>query len=176
MALNRILLLLPLLLFTGLAVFFAANLGRPQSAIVTSRMVGKPLPEFSLGGLDGAPGLSHADLAGGSPSLVNLFASWCLPCQVEAPHLETLAKAGATLHGIAVRDAPAETKAFLAKNGNPFSRVGVDRGGQMMLAFGSSGVPETFVVDGQGVVRYQHLGDIRAGDVAKLLAELERAR
>lgn len=173
---NRALLLLPLLLFLGLAAFFAANLGRPQTAVVKSQMVGKPIPEFSLGGLDGAPGLSRADLMTGRPTLVNLFASWCLPCQVEAPHLETLAEAGATLHGIAVRDAPADTKAFLVKNGNPFSRIGIDRGGQMMLAFGSSGVPETFVVDGEGVVRYQHLGDIRAGDVAKLLAELERAR
>lgn len=176
MTLNRFLLLLPLLLFLGVAGFFASNLGRPQQAVVQSQMVGKPVPDFTLEGLGDRPGLSQADLRTGKPTLVNVFASWCLPCQVEAPHLETLAKAGVTLHGIAVRDAPADTSAFLASHGNPYGRIGLDRGGQMMLAFGSSGVPETFVVDGKGIVRYQHLGDVRAGDVPKLLAELERAR
>jgi len=75
-----------------------------------------------------------------------------------------------------VRDGPADTRDFLAKHGNPFARIGIDRGGQMMLALGSTGVPETFVVDGRGIIRYQHLGDIKAVDVANLLRELERAR
>ncbi len=173
---RRALLLLPLLLFLGLAGLLLVNLGRPQQAVVHSRMVGKPVPEFALPGLDAEAGLSSKDLATGKPVLLNIFASWCLPCQVEAPHLEALAARGATLHGIAVRDAPEETRAFLQRHGNPFARIGLDRGGQLMLAFGSSGVPETFVIDGRGIIRYQHLGDIKAADVAVLLRELERAQ
>ncbi len=176
MTLNRALLLLPLALLLGLAALLVANSGKRQTDAAKSRMVGKPVPEFSLGGLDEAHGLAHADLATGEPVLVNVFASWCLPCQVEAPHLNALAQAGATVNGIAVRDAPEETRAFLARHGNPYRRIGIDRGGQMMLALGSSGVPETFVIDGKGVVRYQHRGDVRAADVQTLLAELERAR
>ena len=108
--------------------------------------------------------------------LLNLFASWCLPCAVEAPHLEALSAKGATIHAIAVRDQPADVGGFLDKHGNPFGRIGLDQGGRMMIALGASGVPETFVVDGRGIIRFQHLGEIRAEHVPMLLAELEKAR
>ncbi|MFN7399957.1 MAG: DsbE family thiol:disulfide interchange protein [Sandaracinobacter sp.] len=173
---TRALWLLPLLLFTGLLVLMAGNLGKPQQAVVRSHMVGKPVPALALEGVAGADGLSTADLAGGKPVLVNLFASWCLPCAVEAPQLQVLKDRGAVLHGIAIRDQPADIAAFLQKHGNPFTRIGADPGGRMMIAFGASGVPETFVVDGRGIVRYQHLGEIRPEHVPVLLAELEKAK
>ncbi len=172
----RLVWLLPLLLFAGLVALMANHLGAPQQQVIRSQMVGKPLAPFALEGVAGAPGLSLADLQGGGPVLVNIFASWCLPCAVEAPQLQALQTRGAVIHGIALRDRPQDVEAFLVRHGNPFSRIGQDPGGRMMLAFGASGVPETYVIDGRGVVRYQHLGEIRPEHVAPLLAELEKAR
>jgi|FEC22Drversion2_1045045.scaffolds.fasta_scaffold00099_13 cytochrome c biogenesis protein CcmG/thiol:disulfide interchange protein DsbE len=176
MAARRLLWLLPLALFAGLIALMAGNLGRPPQAIVKSHMIGKPVPDFELPGPDGGPGLRAADLKGQGPLLVNLFASWCLPCAVEAPQLEALRAGGATIHGIAVRDTPDKTAAFLARHGNPFARIGDDPGGRLMLAFGASGVPETYVIDGRGIIRHQHLGEIRPEHVPELLAELAKAR
>ncbi|MCG2841353.1 redoxin domain-containing protein [Sandaracinobacter sp. RS1-74] len=173
---RRLILLLPLLLFAGLLIFMAGNLGKPQEAVVRSHMVGKPVADFALEGVAGAPGLAASDLASGKPVLVNIFASWCLPCAVEAPQLQALKDKGATLHGIAVRDTPEKVAAFLARHGNPFQRIGNDDGGRMLIAFGASGVPETYVVDGEGIIRHQHLGEIRPEHVPELLAELEKAR
>lgn len=173
---SRALVLLPLLLFAGLVALMAGNLGKPQQAVIKSRMVGKPVVAFDLPGVAGAQGLSGADLASGKPVLVNLFASWCLPCAVEAPQLKQLAESGVVIHAIAIRDTPANVEGFLAKYGNPFQRIGLDQGGRMMLAFGASGVPETYVVDGKGVIRFQHLGEVRPEHVPLLLAELEKAR
>jgi cytochrome c biogenesis protein CcmG/thiol:disulfide interchange protein DsbE len=173
---SRLIWLLPLLLFAGLVALMAGNLGKPQQAVIKSHMVGKPVPAFRLEGVAGAPGLSIDDLKGGGPVLVNIFASWCLPCAVEAPQLQALKNGGATLHGIATRDRPEDVASFLGRHGNPFGRIGADPGGRMMLAFGASGVPETFVVDGKGVIRFQHLGEIRPEHVPMLLAELEKAK
>lgn len=173
---TRALWLLPLALFTGLVVLMAQNLGKPQQAVIRSHLVGKPAPEMALEGVAGAPGLSSADLKAGQPVLVNLFASWCLPCAVEAPQLKVLQARGVTIHGIAIRDQPANVAGFLAKHGNPFTRIGQDPGGRMMIGFGASGVPETYVIDGKGVIRYQHLGEIRAEHVPLLIAELEKAK
>lgn len=174
---RKLLWLLPLLLFAALLLLMAGNLGKPTQAVIVSHMIGKPVPDFALEGAAGAKGLSRADLsAGGPPVLVNVFASWCLPCAVEAPQLQALADRGAMVHGIAVRDTAGNVAAFLGKHGNPFTRIGLDVQGRMMLAFGASGVPETYVVDGKGIVRFQHLGEIRANDVPVLLAELEKAR
>lgn len=173
---SKLLVVLPLVLFAALLALFGANLGRSQQAVITSKMVGKPVPDFALDGLAGRPGLSAADLKKGQPALVNLFASWCLPCAVEAPQMEALRNGGATIHGIAVRDQPADAEDFLRRHGNPFTRIGNDGGGLAMLGFGASGVPETYVVDGQGIIRHQHLGEIRADHVPDLLRRLEAAR
>ena len=173
---TRLIWLLPFLLFVGLLVLMAGNLGRSPTAVIRSQMIGKPVGAFDLAGMDGEKGLSSADLAGGGkPVLVNLFASWCLPCAVEAPQLEKLREAGVVLHGIAVRDTPEDMRGFLARHGNPFDRIADDKGGRMLLNFGASGVPETYVIDGKGVIRYQHLGEIRPEHVPILLRELEKA-
>jgi cytochrome c biogenesis protein CcmG/thiol:disulfide interchange protein DsbE len=176
LARSRALVLLPLLLFAGLVALMATNLGKPQQATIRSHMVGKPVPPFQLEGVAGAQGFGAADLAMGRPILVNVFASWCLPCAVEAPQLKTLQASGVPLYGIAVRDQPDDVAAFLKRHGNPFQRIGADPGGRMMLAFGASGVPETYVVDGKGIIRHQHLGEIRPEHVPQLLAAVERAK
>ncbi len=168
--------LLPLLALLALGVFLALNLGRPQQATIRSAMVGKPVPAFALPGLDDRPGLATADIAGNGPVLVNFFASWCLPCRVEAPQLKALADAGLPIHGIALRDSPEDIESFLVRHGDPFGRIGLDREGQAAIAFGSSGVPETFLVDRAGVIRLQHQGEIRPEHVAQILAEARKWR
>ncbi len=174
---KRLFWLLPLLGFAALLALMAGNLGKPTEAVIVSHMIGKPVPDFAFEGTAGAQGLSRVDLAaGGPPVLVNVFASWCLPCAVEAPQLQALADNGAIVHGIAVRDTAANVAGFLGKHGNPFTRIGMDVQGRMMLALGASGVPETYVIDGKGIIRFQHLGEIRADHVPILLAELEKAK
>lgn len=168
---------LPLLgfaLFVGLAAY---QLTQPKDEFIESRMVGEQLPYFDLpSAMDGVEGAASATFADGKPRLLNIWASWCLPCIAEAPYLESLRQQGAEIVGVAVRDRPEDVARFLAQHGNPYARIGRDDLSEIQLAIGSSGVPETFVVDGKGVIRYQHIGDIRADDVAVLLAELEKAR
>lgn len=139
-------------------------------------MIGKQVPQFALQPAhESRPGLSSADLADGRPKLLNVFASWCVPCIAEAPQLAALQQRGATIVAIDIRDRAEDVANFLAVNGNPFSRIGADTMSQVQLSLGSSGVPETFVIDGAGVIRYQHLGEIRDSDVGMLLEKLEEA-
>jgi cytochrome c biogenesis protein CcmG/thiol:disulfide interchange protein DsbE len=162
----------------ALALFglFALQLSRPKDDFVKSAMIGKQVPQFSLEPATAdRPGLTSADLADGQPKLLNVFASWCVPCIAEAPQLAVLEQRGATLVAIDIRDRPEDVANFLATNGNPFSRIGADTMSQVQLSLGSSGVPETFVIDGKGVIRYQHLGEIRASDVPMLLEKLKEA-
>ncbi|MBL44192.1 MAG: DsbE family thiol:disulfide interchange protein [Sphingomonadaceae bacterium] len=161
-------------LFVGLAAY---QLTQPKDDFVESRMVGEELPYFDLPpAMEGVEGVSNATFADGKPRLLNIWASWCLPCIAEAPHLESLKEQGAEIVGVAIRDRPEDIARFLARHGNPYSRIGRDDLSEVQLAIGSSGVPETFVIDGKGVIRYQHIGDIRADDVPVLLAELEKVR
>ena len=161
-------------LFLGLAAY---QLTQPKDDFIESRMIGEALPYFELPpAMEGTPGVSSGTFADGQPRLLNIWASWCLPCIAEAPHLESLKQQGADIVGVAIRDRPEDVARFLAQHGNPYSRIGRDDLSEVQLAIGSSGVPETFVIDGRGVIRYQHIGDIRASDVPKLLAELEAAR
>ena len=115
-----------------------------------------PLPAISLPGLNDGPPLVSADIAkGGKPVLLNTFASWCAPCLIEAPVLNALHRQGVTIWGIAFRDRPEATTAFLARHGNPYARIGVDLNGQGTGPLGLTGVPETMLVDGGGVVRWR---------------------
>ncbi|PLK25698.1 redoxin family protein [Novosphingobium sp. TH158] len=167
---------LPLGLFAGFAALLVVGLMWPADKTVKSRFVGQPLPEFNLAAAsDDRPGLSRADFVGGKPRLLNVFASWCVPCAAEAPQLEALRQAGVEIHGVALRDHKPELAAFLARNGNPFSRIGADNLSVVQVGIGSAGVPETFVIDSKGVIRHQHIGVIMADDVPKLLAKLREA-
>lgn len=155
---------------------FALQLSRPKDDFVKSAMIGKQVPEFTLeAAVEDRPGLSSADLADGKPKLLNVFASWCVPCIAEAPQLAALERQGATIVAIDIRDRPEDVANFLRDHGNPYARIGADTVSRVQLSLGSSGVPETFVVDGAGVIRYQHLGEIRESDVPMLLENLREA-
>ncbi|MDZ4308158.1 DsbE family thiol:disulfide interchange protein [Allopontixanthobacter sp.] len=162
------------LMFIGVAAY---QLTQPKDEFIASTMIGQPLPEFDLPPASAdRPGLSAQALRDGKPRLLNVWASWCIPCIAEAPQLEALRRQGADIVGVAIRDRPEDVARFLANYGNPYSRIGSDDLSELQLAIGSSGVPETFVIDGQGNIRYQHIGDIRASNVAVLMRELEAAR
>jgi cytochrome c biogenesis protein CcmG/thiol:disulfide interchange protein DsbE len=174
---KRLRLWLPLIVFLGVLVLIGSRLTSPPDTVVKSALVGKPLPTFTLAPLvDGKPGLSHADLVTGTPRLLNVFASWCVPCIAEAPQLMRLKAAGVRIDAIAIRDTPQAVSAFLTRHGDPYDRIGSDPQSAVQIGIGSSGVPETFVIDGQGRIAAQHIGDIREEDVPKLLKALEDAR
>lgn len=163
-------------LFVTLMALFALQLSRPKNDLVRSAMIGKPMPQFTLpASVNSRPGLSTADLTDGKPKLLNVFASWCVPCAAEAPQLARLEKHGVEIVAVAIRDRPEDLDAFLRRNGNPFTRIGADNLSQVQLAIGSSGVPETFVVDGNGIIRYQQIGELHDRDVPILLDKLREA-
>lgn len=167
---------LPLALFAGFIALALVGLLWPADRNVASAMIGKPLPQFSLPpAVPNRPGLSSTDLTDGKPRLLNIFASWCVPCAVEAPQLAQLSATGAEIHGIAIRDRSEDVSGFLSRYGNPFTRIGRDDVSAVQLGIGSSGVPETFVIDGNGVIRYQHIGDIRPEQVPMILEKLKEA-
>ncbi|MEM7779830.1 MAG: DsbE family thiol:disulfide interchange protein [Pseudomonadota bacterium] len=169
--------LVPLALFLFFAGLAGYMLTQPKDEFVESQMIGQPLPEFDLEPAGrGLLGASLADFRDGKPKLLNIWASWCVPCIAEAPHLDRLKEEGVEIIGVAIRDRPADVERFLTNYGNPYTRVGSDEISAIQLEVGSSGVPETFVIDGQGIIRYQHIGDVRAETVPLLLEELEKAR
>ncbi len=168
---------LPLIVFALIVGAVAWRLAVPRDDRVASKLEGQKLPDFALPpAVPGKPGLTSADLARGSPRLVNIFASWCVPCAAEAPVLLDLQRRGVAIDAIAIRDKPEDVAAFLARHGDPFVRIGSDDRSQVQIALGSSGVPESFVIDGQGVIRAQHIGPIMPGDVPAILAALEDAK
>jgi len=171
------LLWLPFALGLGLFAVFYLGLLRPDDHVIASQMVGKSLPEFATGpAMPGQPGAASADFRDGKPRLLNIFASWCVPCVDEIPVLVTLKAQGAEIAGIAVHDTSIDLARFLAENGNPYTSIGLDEDGQAQIAFGSSGVPETFVVDGNGTILYQHIGVVTEQDAPRLLAMLRRGK
>jgi cytochrome c biogenesis protein CcmG/thiol:disulfide interchange protein DsbE len=167
----------PLALLLLILAALVWRLATPTNSNVPSKLEGKPVPVFDLGAaLDAKPALSSRDLATGQPHLLNIFASWCVPCVGEVRVLQQLKARGVPIDGIAIRDKPEEIAAFLARNGDPYERIGDDPQSALQIALGSSGVPESFVVDGKGIVRYQHIGPIETGDVPMIMHKLERAR
>ena len=161
-------------LILGALVWRLAN---PPDPTVQSQMIGKPVPQFTAPpALPGKPTFSTADLADGRAKLINFFASWCVPCIAEAPVLMELKNRGVPIIGIAVRDRPEDVAQFLAQHGDPFERIGADRTSKLQLAFGSAGVPETFVVDGRGIIRMEHVGPIQPHEIPQILQAVETAR
>ncbi len=172
---RRLAFLVPAGLFAGLLIVLAIGLGR-NPRLLPSALINHPAPNFALPGLDGAQqGLAREDLGPGV-TVINFFASWCVPCREEAPRLMQLAaRPGVTLDGIAYKDKREASRRFLATYGNPYRRIGVDRDGTTGINFGVYGVPETYVVDGSGHIRYRHVGPLSEDDIdGKLLPMIAR--
>ena len=174
---RKLLLWLPFTLGLALFIGFYASLTNPSDRVIASQMVGKQLPEFAApAAFPDLPGTASANFRDGKPRLLNVFASWCVPCVAEIPMLLRLQSAGAEISGIAVHDSSPALIQFLAQNGNPYARIGMDEAGKVQIAFGSAGVPETFVVDGSGKIIYQHIGVVTEADIPKLLDMLQVKR
>ncbi len=139
-------------------------------------LVGRPVPAFSLSGLDARPGFAGADIvAAQGPLLLNFFASWCVPCVQEMPVLLRLAHGGLAVWGIDYRDKPDDAAGFLQSNGDPYRRIGCDRSGGAGDAFGLYGLPSSFLVDRGGVVRWSWAGGLSDRIVSRYLDPLLRA-
>jgi cytochrome c biogenesis protein CcmG, thiol:disulfide interchange protein DsbE len=171
---RRLAYLTPLIVFTVLALYFVLGLRR-DPALLPSALIDQPAPQFDLPGLGDKPGLATADL-GGRVVLVNFFASWCAPCRVEHPLLMRLAAEGrVALYGIDYKDKPEDATRLLAQLGDPYHRIGIDRAGRTAIDFGVYGVPETYVVDQAGRIRYRQVGPITPEDYdGKLLPLLKQ--
>ncbi len=173
---KRGLLWVPLAVFAGLFVVAGYALIKPADRTVRSAMIGRPVPEFALPPmLPGKPGLATAMFRQGKPRLLNVFASWCIPCAAEAAQLERLRGMGVPIDAVAIRDRPEDIRRFLARYGDPYETIGDDPESAVQLAFGSAGVPETFVIDGQGKIILQHVGEIRDEDVPKILEAMGKS-
>ena len=165
----RLLFLLPVLAFAGLAALFAVSLFSGDPSTVPSALIGRPAPSFALEPLPGlvtaarpVPGLSDADLKG-QVTIVNVWASWCGPCREEHPQLIELAKDPAVkLVGINYKDNLENARRFLGQIGNPFAAVGIDPSGRAAIDWGVYGVPETFVVGPDGTIRHKQIGPLTA--------------
>jgi cytochrome c biogenesis protein CcmG/thiol:disulfide interchange protein DsbE len=173
---KRLLFLLPVLVFAGVVVAFGFGLTRDPSKL-PSMLIDRPLPALDLPGLSAeAPRLQTAALRG-EPALLNVFASWCLPCRVEHPVLMQLAAKGVPIYGLDWKEPAADGAKWIAEYGNPYRGIGNDESGRAGIDLGVTGVPETFIVDRNGRVRYKHIGPISAADYDEKIAPLlERLR
>jgi cytochrome c biogenesis protein CcmG, thiol:disulfide interchange protein DsbE len=179
---RRILTLAPLLIFAALALLFFARLFAGDASRIPSALIGQSAPPLDLPALDGAAGLKDADLRQGHVSVVNIFASWCAPCHEEHATLldlaadKALAAKGVRLIGVAQKDDPENIRRFLGAKGDPYSSIGVDRDGRASIDWGVYGVPETFIVKGDGTIAFKLVGPMSAATLASVVRpQIEKA-
>ncbi len=174
----RLIFIAPTVIFAAVALAMAVGLTlRPD--LLPSALIDKPVPVFALPGLgtkDGSAtvGFSSADLKD-RVSLVNVFASWCIPCRAEHPLLMRLAdQERLAIFGLNYKDKPADARAWIGELGNPYRRIGVDPKGRVAIDWGVYGVPETFVIGPKGRIRYKHVGPLKARDVDEVILPIIR--
>lgn len=159
---------MPFMVFIGLVAIFAFGMWGNRISRDASPLIGKPAPIIEMIGLDN----QTLSLGGKStkPIIINFFASWCAPCRAENAALLQLAQSEKIeLIGIAYRDDPPKTTDFLETLGNPFAQIGIDRQGEYGAKFGLSGVPETYIIDTNGIIIYKHKGEVAVSDIPKLI-------
>jgi cytochrome c biogenesis protein CcmG, thiol:disulfide interchange protein DsbE len=179
---RRLLIALPLLGFIALAGLFFRGLGSGDPSRLPSALIGRPAPNLSLPALDGltredlpVPGLDPSNFQG-RVTLVNVWASWCIPCRTEHPQLERLAAdQRLQLIGINYKDSAENARRFLGRYGNPFVAVGVDPDGRAGIEWGVYGVPETFLIGRDGRIIYKHVGPIVEENFMLVRREIEKA-
>ena len=174
--------LLPLLVFGALAALLFARLFAGDASRIPSALIGQSAPALDLPGLQGAAGFNDADLRQGHVTVVNIFASWCLPCHEEHEVLldlaadKALAAKGVRLIGVAQKDDPENVRRFLGAKGDPYAKVALDRDGRAGIDWGVYGVPETFIVKGDGTVAFKFIGPMSAEALARVVRpQIEKA-
>ncbi|MGV6847577.1 MAG: DsbE family thiol:disulfide interchange protein [Marinibacterium sp.] len=164
------LMIAPPAIFAAIAALFLLGMNRDNPDALPSTLTGRQAPAVQLVDLAGKTGFSDADLRDGTVKLVNFWATWCAPCRVEHPNLEGMAAEGIPIYGVNYKDEPANALRFLADLGDPYARIGADASGRMALDWGVYGVPETYVIDGDGTVILRFAGPI----TQRVLAETIR--
>jgi cytochrome c biogenesis protein CcmG, thiol:disulfide interchange protein DsbE len=180
---RRLLILLPLILFSGLAALFLGGLLGGDRTKLPSALIGQPAPSVQLPPLEGltrngaaVPGFGGSDLRQGQIRLVNVFASWCAPCHAEHPFLMELARdSRIAILGINQKDLAENARRFLGSKGNPYAAVGIDPNGRASIEWGVYGVPETFIVKGDGTILHKLVGPLTEANLAAFKAEIEKA-
>jgi cytochrome c biogenesis protein CcmG, thiol:disulfide interchange protein DsbE len=180
-----LLVFVPLAVFAALAALFVIRLYSGDASLLPSALIGRQVPAFVLPPVEGfsdKPGFSDADLHLGKVTLINVFASWCVPCHQEHELImrlsadPALARARVRIFGLAYKDEPENISRFLAEAGDPFARIGADRKGRTAIDWGVYGVPETFIVKGDGTIAYRFVGPISAESYRDvILPEIEKA-
>lgn len=176
---TRILLaVLPLIALVGLFAVFFMTINRDPS-LIQSVLIDKPAPAFAMDAVPGLdrPGFDNAALKG-QVTVVNVFASWCIPCRDEHPNLELLkSKSGVRLFGINQKDTAQNAASFLSELGNPYDAIGADPASRVSIDWGVYGVPETFIVDAEGIIRFKHIGPMSADDITReIIPAIEAAK
>jgi cytochrome c biogenesis protein CcmG/thiol:disulfide interchange protein DsbE len=175
----------PLLVFLAVALLFGFALMSGDPSKLPSALIGRAVPQTTFAPIDGlleggkpVAGFSSADLAQGKVAVVNFWASWCAPCVEEHPLLSELeARTGVAMFGVNYKDQPEAARRFLGRYGNPFSAVGADPNGRNAIEWGVYGMPETFVIDGQGRIAFKHVGPISWESLeGQLLPAVEKAK
>jgi cytochrome c biogenesis protein CcmG/thiol:disulfide interchange protein DsbE len=173
---GRLLVFVPLVIFLALAVLFLVRLGNDDPSRVPSALIGRPVPDTSLPPVPGLerngkplPGIAAADFKG-AVTVVNVWSSWCLPCRDEAALLMRLAEdRRIRIIGINYKDQPENARRFLGRYGNPFSAAGADQSGRVSIEWGVYGVPETFIVGGDGKIAFKLIGGINPDNLERTL-------
>ena len=172
----RWLLLIPVVLFAGLATLFYTGMQRDNAGELRSVFVGRPAPAVPATALPGIPGLTAADLTSGKVTVVNFWATWCPPCRAEHPVLKKMAADGVRVAGVNIRDDDAKAVAYLAEEGNPFFGVATDPAMRGAIDWGVTAPPETFIIGGDGTVLFRFIGPLVGTDYEdRFVPALEKA-
>jgi len=170
---RRLIFIAPVLVFVGLVVYFATPLLRgTDPSIIPSPLIDKPVPAFDLPPLPGyQKGLSSADLKG-KVQIVNIFASWCVPCRAEAPALMALKQMDIPIRGIDQKDRPEDALEYLKELGDPYVSIGMDIDRKVSIDWGAYGAPETFIVDAEGRIRFKQAAPLTQADIRDTILPL----